>query len=146
MVKIIALILMLIPLCAKAESTYLYTETSAAGESMDAFVVRIARSIEMEGQRKNAEVCGAIKSFDGRYSLSLSYKQDNIQCTVSHGQGDVLIHTHLPYMGARFSPADYSHKGYMVRNGVICYNDGAEGTEAIVSRTGRKPGSKCAKS
>ena len=146
MVKIIALILMLIPLFAKAESTYLYTETSVAGETMDAFVVRIARSLEMEGQRKNAEVCGAIKNIDGRYTLTLNYKQDNIQCTVSHGPEDVLIHTHLPYMGARFSPADYSHKGYMVRNGVICYNDGAEGTEVIVSRSGRKPGSKCAKS
>lgn len=144
--KIIAAILLALSFSASAESTYLYTEVSQPGETMDAFVVRIARKAEIEGKKANAEVCGAISEQDGRYKVSMQTKGNNIQCTVTHSASDYLIHTHLDYMGSRFSPADYSHKGFMVRNGVVCFNDGSAGSEKIITKSGRKAGSKCARS
>ena len=120
------------------------TYEAKPGETADAFVLRIARSVEMEGVRLNAEVCGAIKTRDGVHVLETGSKGDNIQCTVTHNAGELLVHTHLPYMGTRFSPADYTHAGYMIRNGRVCFNDGERGTEAIVTKSGRRPGSACA--
>lgn len=117
---------------------------SNSGESMDEFVVRNARSIELIGLKANSEVCGAIVMRDGLFSLEIITNGSNIQCTVSHEPDATLIHTHLPYMGTRFSPADYSHRGYMIRNGSICYNDGERGTEVSVTRYGRKSGYYCA--
>lgn len=143
MKKIALAFLMGMAFTASAESTYLYTEVSQPGETLDAFVVRIARKAEMESRKANAEVCGAISEQDNRYQVSMQTKGSNIQCTVAHSDSDYLIHTHLDYMGSRFSPADYSHKGYMVRNGVVCFNDGKVGSEAIVTNNGRKGGSKC---
>lgn len=141
--KIIAAILLALSFSVSAEPTYLYTEVSQPGETMDAFVVRIARAAEIQGKKANAEVCGAISEVNGLYKVSMQTKGNNIQCTVRHADSDYLIHTHLDYMGSRFSPADYSHKGYMVRNGVVCFNDGKVGSEAIVTKSGRKGGSKC---
>ena len=117
---------------------------SNSGESMDEFVVRNARSIELIGLKENSEVCGAIVMRDGLFSLEIITKGSNIQCTVSHDPDATLIHTHLPYMGTRFSTADYSHPGYMIRNGVICYNEGQRGSEVTVTKYGRRSGSTCA--
>lgn len=117
---------------------------SEHGEAMDEFIIRNARSIEASGLRSNAEVCGSIKRDGDRYTLDIITKGSNIQCSITHGNGETLVHTHLPYMGTRFSPADYSHPGYMIRNGVICYNDGARGAEVTVTKYGRRNGSTCA--
>lgn len=133
----------MIGLLIAASSLIAGSYESQPAETMDQFIVRNARSIETIGLRANAEVCGAI-TFDGsKYSLRIETKKSNIQCTVEHSENDVLIHTHLPYMGARFSPADYSHPGYMIRNGVICYNDGERGTEVVVTKYGRRSGGAC---
>lgn len=116
---------------------------SYPSETVDQFIVRNARSIEAIGIRENAEVCGAIILDGDRYRLTVSTKKSNIQCTVEHSEEDILIHTHLPYMGMRFSPADYSHPGYMIRNGVICYNSGERGTEVTITKYGRRNGGMC---
>lgn len=145
MKKFIAVVaLMLAPISANASGSSSAAYQSNSGESMDEFVVRSARAIELIGLRANAEVCGAITSSDGIYHLTISTKLSNIQCTVEHDANATLIHTHLPYMGARFSPADYSHRGYMIRNGVICYNEGERGTEVTVTKYGRRNSSTCA--
>lgn len=117
---------------------------SESGETMDEFMVRNARSIEAAGLRASAEVCGSIKRDGDRYTLEILTKGSNVQCSIKHGQSETLVHTHLPYMGTRFSPADYSHPGYMIRNGVICYNDGERGTEVTVTKYGRRNGTTCA--
>lgn len=118
---------------------------SQPGQTMDQFVVSIARKLELIGKAANAEACGAIITTSTGYTVSI-HTGNVVRCTVAHDADAVLVHTHLPYMGTRFSPADYSHPGYMIRNGVICYNAGERGTEAIVTASGRRGGSACAAS
>lgn len=145
MKKIIAaVVLMAISSIAFASGSAISSWASLDGETMDEFVVRNSRAIEASGLRQNAEVCGSIVEEDGKYRLELITKGSNIQCTISHDEKSTLIHTHLPYKGTRFSPADYTHRGYMIRNGVICYNDGSRGTEVTVTKYGRRSGSTCA--
>lgn len=140
---ITAVVLMISSSTAQASSSAI-TYSSNVDESIDEFVVRSARSIESIGLRANSEVCGAITTVNGIHYLSISTKLSNIQCTVEHDANATLIHTHLPYMGARFSPADYAHRGYMIRKGIICYNDGEIGSEVTVTKYGRRNGSICA--
>lgn len=139
---IVAALLVGISSCDPAQAT---TFDSAPGQTVDQFVLSIARKLELIGKAANAEACGAITATATGYTVTI-HTGNVVRCTVAHDADALLVHTHLPYMGARFSPADYSHPGYMVRNGVVCFNAGELGTEAIVTGSGRRGGSACAAS
>lgn len=120
-----------------------YAVAGHSGETMDELVVRAARSLEMLGKRKNAEVCGTIAQAGDAYQLTVTSIGSNVHCSVRSTAGTVLFHTHVDYMGSRFSPADYAVPGYMIRNGRICWQSG-RGTEVVVTRYGRRDGGACA--
>lgn len=123
--KIIALILMLMPLCAKAESTYLYTETSVTGETMDAFVLRIAPKAYSQSWVKAKELCGAIESSNGVMSVDF-YQGTNNSCEFVMPEGSISIHTHpVAYKEPlKFSKADLRVGGYLVGRNKVMHADG----------------------
>lgn len=123
MVKIIVLILMLIPLCAKAESTYLYTETSHAGETMDAFVLRIAPKANAYTKDSGHEVCAAIRTDGERYRIEVGTSSRNDECELP-GDTEVYLHTHPINQGMGFSAGDYVRPGYLITQVGVKYQDG----------------------
>lgn len=123
MVKMIALMLMLMPLCAKAESRYLYTETSVAGETMDAFVLRIAPKANAYTKASGHEVCAAIREVEGVYSAEVGTSGRNDECWLP-GDTEVYLHTHPINQGMGFSAGDYVRPGYLITQAGVKYQDG----------------------
>jgi len=123
MVKIITLILMLIPLCAKAESTYLYTETSVAGETMDAFVLRIAHRAMRVTNKMGVEVCGEVEEVDRIYRVVIATSNDQFSCELPN-TGKPYFHTHPASSIGTFSPADKKYEGYLAAKGRVYYSNG----------------------
>ncbi|HEL4296726.1 TPA: hypothetical protein UM674_000655 [Stenotrophomonas maltophilia] len=117
--------------------------TSNPGESMDAFIVRIAPVAVAEAKARRAMVCGVIGQSDSSYSLRLKTDGEPLNCeivmddlesgAVSSGQ---TFHTHKsdPFGPARFSYDDYAAPGYLAQDNTVMHQRG-RGTARIV--TGR---------
>lgn len=123
MVKIIGLILFAIAFSAQAESTYLYTEVSQPGETMDAFVLRISDKANFHTKASGHEVCGPIRTENGRYRIEMATSGRNDECELP-GDTEVYFHTHPINQGIGFSGGDYVRPGYLSTLAGVKFQDG----------------------
>lgn len=123
MVNTIGLILFAMAFSAQAESTYLYTEVSQPGETMDAFVLRVAPKANSYTKASGHEVCAAIREVDGSYSAEVSTSSRNDECALP-GDTKVYFHTHPNNQGMGFSHGDYVRPGYLITQIGVKYQDG----------------------
>lgn len=123
MVKIIGLILFAIAFSAQAESTYLYTEVSKPGETMDAFVLRIAPKANAYTKGSGHEVCAAIRESDGIYWAKIGTSGRNDECWLP-ADTEVYLHTHPINQGMGFSAGDYVRPGYLITQVGVKFQDG----------------------
>lgn len=126
MVKIIGLILFAMAFSAQAESAYLYTEVSQPGETMDAFVLRIAPKAYSQSWVKAKELCGAIKSSESGMSVEI-HQGDFSSCEFIMPNGSVSLHTHpvARKEPLKFSKADLSIGGYLVGRDKVLHANSA---------------------
>lgn len=123
MVKIIGLTLFAMAFSAQAESTYLYTEVSQPGETMDAFVLRISDKANSHTKASGHEVCGPIRQTESGYSLEISTSSRNDECELP-GDTQVYFHTHPINQGMGFSGGDYVRPGYLSTLAGVKFQDG----------------------
>lgn len=114
---------------------------SQPGETMDAFVERIAPQAVAISNRAGLEVCGAIAEADGVYSIRMVQGGPRA-CTidfkdveagfVSTGQ---TFHTHpyAPSTRSGFTRADYAAPGYLAEGWTLKHQAGW-GTDRFVTR------------
>lgn len=121
--KIIAAILLALSFSASAESTYLYTEVSQPGETMDEFVVRIAPKANEYTKASGHEVCAAIRTDDGRYRIEMATSGRNDECVLP-GDTEIYLHTHPINQGMGFSAGDYVLPGYLSTQAGVKFQDG----------------------
>lgn len=121
--KIIAAILLALSFSASAESTYLYTEVSQPGETMDAFVVRISPRANAHTKATGHEVCGAIRDYGDFLKIEISSSGRNDECELP-GDTKVYFHTHPINQGMGFSAGDYVRPGYLSTLAGIKFQDG----------------------
>lgn len=121
--KIIAAILLALSFSASAESTYLYTEVSQPGETMDEFVVRIASRANEYTKVKGHEVCGAIRINGDSLKIEMTSSGRNDECELP-ADTKVYFHTHPINQGMGFSASDYVLPGYLSTLAGIKYQDG----------------------
>lgn len=121
--KIIAAILLALSFSASAESTYLYTEVSRPGETMDEFVVRIAARANAHTKSTGHEVCGAIRSDADLMKIEMASSGRNDECELPAAT-KVYFHTHPINQGMGFSAGDYVLPGYLSTLAGVKYQDG----------------------
>lgn len=121
--KIIATILLSASFYASAGSTYLYTEVSVAGESMDAFVLRIADRANQHTSASGHEVCGAIRTEDSIHRIEMITSRRNDECWLPIDT-EVYFHTHPINQGMNFSSGDYVLPGYLSTLAGVKFQDG----------------------
>lgn len=121
--KIIAAILLAISFSASAESTYLYTEVSYPGETMDAFVVRISPKANAYTKSSSHEVCAAIREDGGIYTAKVETSGRNDECALP-SDTEVYLHTHPINQGMGFSAGDYVRPGYLITQVGVKFQDG----------------------
>lgn len=133
--KIIAAILLALSFSASAESTYLYTEVSQPGETMDAFVVRIAPKAVEYTLKNSVEVCGMIETDGSSFTMKIGSDQKNNSCTISVPvkSSGVTFHTHPSRNAFKFHDQDFNVKGYLGTARGVRYQEG-KGTERFVGR------------
>ncbi|WP_223670324.1 hypothetical protein [Xanthomonas citri] len=73
--------------------THLATETSIAGETMDAFVLRLAPKLNKMTTKLRAEVCGTIRAEGDLYVVDVRTYHDLYGCYVER-DGLPYLHTH----------------------------------------------------
>lgn len=121
--KIIAAILLALSFSASAESTYLYTEISQPGETMDAFVVRISARALKETVKQASEICGEVEEFDGGYRVVMATSGKAFSCDLPN-TGRPYFHTHPHSSIGTFSHADKKYEGYLAAKGRVYYTNG----------------------
>lgn len=121
--KIIASILLALSFSASAESTYLYTEVSHSGETMDSFVVRISARANAHTKTTGHEVCGAIRADGDSMKVDMTSSGRNDECELP-GDTEVYFHTHPINQGMRFSAGDYVRPGYLSTLAGVKFQDG----------------------
>lgn len=121
--KIIAAILLTLSFSASAESTYLYTEVSQPGETMDAFVVRISARANAHTKATGHEVCSAIRSDGNFLKIDMNSSGRNDECELP-ADTEVYFHTHPINQGMGFSAGDYVLPGYLSTLSGIKFQDG----------------------
>lgn len=121
--KIITAILLCLSFSASAESTYLYTEVSQPGETMDDFVVRISPRANAHTKATGHEVCGAIRTDAGALKIEMASSGRNDECQLP-GDTKVYFHTHPINQGMGFSSGDYVLPGYLSTLAGIKFQDG----------------------
>ena len=123
--KIIAAILLALSFSASAETTYLYTEVSQPGETMDSFVVRISPRAYSTSWIKAKEVCGAIESTGGQFSIDI-HQGTYAKCDFINPEGSIGFHTHPVQRKEplRFSKADIKVGGYLAGRNEVMHSDG----------------------
>lgn len=128
--KIIAAILLALSFSASAESAYLYTEVSQPGETMDAFVVRIAPRAYNVTEKTNSEVCGNLKvNESGLIQIDIYTDRKPFSCSIE--EGDHSFHTHTKLGGPRWSSADYKSPGYMSWGNRVFHQEGSPKTRLV---------------
>ena len=103
-------------------SEYLYTEVSNPGETMDAFVTRIAPKALEHTWKHNAEVCGPIRQTEQGYEVRISTDGRRDECSLP-GDTVVYVHTHPRGIGFGFSPSDYVRPGYLITERAVKYQN-----------------------
>lgn len=146
MKKIIAAILVLLSFPSFAAPKYLYTEESRQGETMDSFVVRVAKKAATRTKLQfNTEICGEIEEKENNYSLDFyttvsDYSCDYIKVSGRRYTGQT-VHTHPRgpgYSTSGFSEHDYNFFGYLILNPVYVVHQAGKGTERIVKENSRQ--------
>ncbi|WP_329767296.1 hypothetical protein [Stenotrophomonas maltophilia] len=141
---LIPTIILLVPMAtasAKKPQPALYVERSTPGESMDAFILRIAPEALSKSERQGAEVCGVIAEGPAGYSIRLSSgtartcEMDFADIEQGYRPTDQTFHTHIySAMGhSEFTRADYAVKGYLAQAWKLLHQDG-RGTARYISR------------
>jgi len=128
--KIIYAILLAISFSASAETTYLYTEVSQPGETMDAFVLRSAYKLSKETDRLNAEVCGVIQHNGESVTMVVNTDRLLTGCTIKSGDF-ISVHTHPRMATNQFSASDLETEGYLIHGRAVYHQDGV-GSERLV--------------
>ena len=126
---------------------------SEAGESMDAFALRIAGDAVERSMAigVSGEICGEFRTTDdGRIAIDMYTIRKITQCSYARRKGlsytGLTYHTHV-FIGEtnhnllsqklnnpRFSEEDYAHPGYMVSGRLVTFQNG-HGTERRVRIT-----------
>ncbi|MCC4618244.1 hypothetical protein LL972_19995 [Xanthomonas campestris pv. asclepiadis] len=134
-----ALLALAIPAAASEAGQFgrtvqLYEETSSAGESLDAFVTRIAPRARAASVSARAAVCGEIQG-SGPYSLSLKTDGRKDWCEIPKGTApSVLVNgTAKDARANHFSIANRSRPGYLVTPWSIKFQDRAGVREVTAS-------------
>ncbi|MFH7600625.1 hypothetical protein WDV06_36855 [Streptomyces racemochromogenes] len=139
----------ILALAMSATPQPLYTETSHAGESLDAFATRIAARAVEESLQVSGEICGEIRSEGDGHAVSFYTVRHQTACSYlrepGHTYTGLTYHTHI-FIGVtntdtlrqkiyspRFSEEDYSHPGYMTTGKVTLFQDGSRGSVRRVS-------------
>lgn len=90
---------------------------SIAGESLDAFALRITPHALAASNALNAEVCGEFSITETGYKIQLYTMNHPFQCGYQKIKGGkytgLSYHTHPNDSHASFSDADYDHPGYL---------------------------------
>lgn len=124
-----------------AAPVFVYTETSAAGESMDAFAQRIARRSVKESLRVSGEVCGEFRIVGDTLAIDFYTINNQHHCSYLRVEGETYTrqsyHTHI-FIGVanqhlesqkvnnpRFSAEDYAHPGYMTTGKIVLHQNGS---------------------
>ncbi|ATS57560.1 exported hypothetical protein [Xanthomonas citri pv. fuscans] len=112
------------PAMSVERMTHLATETSDPGETMDAFVLRLAPKLNKMTRQLRAEVCGTIRTEDGRYVVDVRTYHDFYSCYVER-DGLPYIHTHPSLLRDcwTFSLGDWKRPGYLVTEIGVRYQD-----------------------
>lgn len=113
----------------------LFQETSFQGESVEAFVLRIAYRISKETDRINAEVCAVIVSDNDRHMVDVRTTKRLTSCDVPKGDF-ITIHSHPRIATPEFSASDYETPGYLVHGRNVYFQDGP-GTGRFVGRASK---------
>lgn len=125
--KIIAAILLALSFSfsfsASAESTYLYTEVSHPGETMDSFMVRISARANAHTKTTGHEVCGAIRADGDSMKIEMTSSGRNDECELP-SDTEVYFHTHPINQGKGFSAGDYVRPGYLSTLAGVKFQDG----------------------
>ncbi len=92
------------PVIAAERMTHLFTETLRAGESMDAFVLRLAPKLNQLTAELRAEVSGIIRTVAGRHAVDARTYHDRYSCLAERDRLP-YVHTHpnIGKGGWRFS-------------------------------------------
>jgi len=106
---------------ANAETIHLYTEKSKAGESMDAFVKRVAPAALDRTFKADAAVCGLIGSRpDGTFAIAFHTNGDPWRCTLSmdllpagYGWTGLVFRTHTRRGADDWTESDMRIPGYL---------------------------------
>lgn len=122
----LALILFVLPVVTQAQ-----TFQSAPGESLDSFIVRIAKDVtKLSRASRNVEVCGAIEKVDNVFRVTMT-TGEKFRCEFSIGEGFTgqSLHTHPVNADMGFSDHDYSvGPGYLIQRGMVLHQDGSAKT------------------
>ncbi len=113
----------------------LFQETSFQGESVEAFVLRIAYRISKETDRINAEVCAVIVNKNDRHLVDVRTSRRLTSCDVPKGDF-VTVHSHPRLATPEFSPSDYETPGYLVHGRNVYFQDGP-GTGRFIGRASK---------
>lgn len=125
---------------AAATPSFVYTETSAAGETLDAFAKRIAKRAVKESLVIGGEICGEFRIVGELVAMDFYTIHDQHRCSYLRVAGEtynrLTYHTHI-FIGLananaerekignpKFSAADYSHPGYMTTGRIVLFQSG----------------------
>ncbi|MGV7193707.1 hypothetical protein [Xanthomonas axonopodis] len=113
-----------LPATGAQRMTHLTTETSAPGETMDAFVLRLAPKLNELTAQLRAEVCGTIRSEAGSYVVEVRTYHDLYSCYIER-DGLPYVHTHPSLLRDcwTFSKQDWERPGYLVTEIGVRYQD-----------------------
>lgn len=113
---------------------------SNAGETRDAFVMRVAPQAVAYTLAHGVETCGVIGERDGEYTLRLRTINANAECSMAKSDVEdgytfsgVTFHTHPTISPPRFKGADYSVPGYVATYRGVAFQQG-QGTDKFVGR------------
>lgn len=120
---IVAALLVAASSCHCAAASGLGQYHSEAGETRDAFVVRIAGEVFSYTEATGHEVCGAIYTTDTGYTVSVETSHRNDECALP-GDTSVYLHTHPINQGLGFSRADYVRPGYLITGKSVKFQAG----------------------
>ncbi|KAG0958868.1 hypothetical protein G6F31_012223 [Rhizopus arrhizus] len=113
----------------------LFQEASFKGESVEAFVLRIAYRISKETDRINAEVCAVIVNDNDRHIVDVRTSKRLTSCDVPKGDF-ITVHSHPRIATPEFSASDYETPGYLVHGRNVYFQDGP-GTGRFIGRASK---------
>ncbi|MBB5862575.1 hypothetical protein [Xanthomonas sp. 3058] len=119
-------------------------QTPAAGQSLDAFIVRIAPKYARWSLVNSREVCGAIGQAGDRYSIAINRAGGNGHCTIittclapGFEYTGYTFHTHPTVDDFRFSDQDLLNAGYLVTSSGVKFHDGRGQQRVVIRFSGR---------